>query len=239
MGLWIAQGEVVDQLKRLFGDTHVYLKMPMTFEGHMHLGSHPDMHLCRIGETLFCSPMLWTQIADVAEGIYAGNMKIGAKNPCSPYPADIGYHIVEVDGKVYCKNPDEAVAAHIVDQHLQHVAVKQGYVQCSTIVLGQSAVITEDENLKRVMTAQGLDVLLIRKGYVGLSGYDYGFIGGCAGAFNRQLLFNGCIEKHPDFSAIHCFLKTYGYTWYSLNPTPLEDCGGIVYLPDPIRGQYK
>lgn len=235
MGLWIAQGAVIDRLKHLYGEAHDYLSMPVSFEAHMKLGSHPDMHLCRIKDVVFCSPMLLAQIEAVANGIYAVGINRGNENPHSPYPADVGYNLAAIDGSVYCKKPDAAVDAYIADRCLPRIAVKQGYVQCGIIVLGDSAVITEDENLKRVMTAQGIDVLLIHKGFVKLNGHDYGFIGGCAGCYNRLILFNGCIEKHPDFEAIRLFLKTYGYTWRSLCPAPLEDCGGIVYIPGPNR----
>jgi hypothetical protein len=163
---------------------------------------------------------------------YAETMLSGATNPQSPYPDDVRYNIASMNGRVYCKNPDRAIVDYIAAQHLQKIIVKQGYAQCGAIVLNAYAAITEDLNLTEVMTRHGVEVLCIRKGYVRLEGHEYGFIGGCAGRYARMIIFNGCVEAPPDFTAIRAFLLKHGYRWLSLTAMPLEDCGGIFYFTE-------
>ena len=59
-----------------------------------------------------------------------------------------------------------------------------------------------------------INSLLIEKGSVHINKYDYGFIGGCCGLIDKNLLlFNGDLSLHSDFDKIKKFLYDNGINY--------------------------
>ena len=112
------------------------------------------------------------------------------------------------------------------------VNVNQGYAKCSTVIFADRAAITEDESIYKAMSSNGTDCLLIRKGYVRLDGFDYGFIGGASAVDeeNKTIIFFGDIEKHPDYSLIKSFIEKYAYSIEYIREKPLTDVGGAIII---------
>ena len=108
--------------------------------------------------------------------------------------------------------------------------VKQGYAKCSTVVLGDSAVITADPSILAAVNTMGIDSLSISAGGVSLPGYDYGFLGGACGVFGNRVFFCGALHKHPDGDAIAAFCCGHGFKMISLSNQPLFDIGSIFFL---------
>lgn len=167
------------------------------------------------------------------------------------YPFDIPYNAVSTD-RFFIHNT-EYTAPALIDRArfagLQIINVKQGYTKCSCIPVGDRAIITEDEGIARTLTAynhmiledydgdaeaaseETIDVLLIRKGYAALEGFEYGFIGGTCGTIGDRIYFNGNLSDHPDFELICSFIEARGYTPVWTQDTQLTDIGSIIYLP--------
>ncbi len=131
-------------------------------------------------------------------------------------------------------NPKTSVDISGLDKNKNLICTKQGYTKCSTIVVDEGF-ITEDENIYKKLIDANRKCLIIKKGFVNLYGYDYGFIGG-ASIFLREekiLLFFGDIRKHPDFKAICDFCSEINVKVDYIKNMELTDIGGGITLELP------
>ena len=106
---------------------------------------------------------------------------------------------------------------------------KQGYTRCSSLVIGDNAVITADKSIAKALKADGAEVLSIQPGHIRLEGFEYGFIGGAGFFDNGTTYFFGNIKKHPDYERIKVFCAEYNSKIEILNrEEQLTDIGGVV-----------
>lgn len=76
---------------------------------------------------------------------------------------------------------------------------------------------------------------MLSKGQIKLSGYSYGFIGGCCGFIDKNLIaFNGKLSTYNDAGKIKNFLRKYNVNYVELTDKPLTDIGGIVPIFEEI-----
>jgi hypothetical protein len=108
------------------------------------------------------------------------------------------------------------------------VDVRQGYAKCSIVIVDEDSIITYDKGIERACSAAGMDVLLIRPGYIRLDGYDTGFIGGTSGRIGDTIFFYGDPDTHPDGDAIRKFILSKGLKISSLKEGELTDIGSII-----------
>lgn len=197
------------------------------------VNTHPDIFMCRLG--------VWE-----TPKIFPGNPeKLTAK-----YPGNIIYNAV-CTGKYFIHNlkytdPDLMTAALGSTKYptakLTIVDVPQGYTRCCCLPVDDNSFITSDHGIEKELTAAGADVLLIEKGHIELPGFDYGFIGGCAGhivvtydsgennASIPTIVFNGDLSSHPDYEKIVAFINERGIDISYFEDYPLTDIGSILAL---------
>lgn len=107
--------------------------------------------------------------------------------------------------------------------------VPQGYTRCCCLPVDDASFITADHGIAKALEAVGADVLLIETGHILLPGFDYGFIGGCAGHITpRTIIFNGDLSAHPDFNAITGFIHARDINTVYFKDYPLTDIGSIL-----------
>ena len=167
---------------------------------------------------------------------------------------EIGCDVIENDTAVSGEYPDDirlnfAIAGeHIIgnfpfaDSKLleltadfNKIHVKQGYSKCSTLVVNENALITDDVSIYRKASENGFDCLLVSKGDVYLKGHDYGFIGGASGKIsNDTVVFFGDIKRHRDFEKISTFLMKHNCKFVCTDDLQLRDIGGIIPLKEII-----
>ncbi len=198
------------------------------------LKTHADISFLHLGKNVVCisqtQQRLKTRLSVMGFTV-CDRVRLGEK-----YPFDVPLNALVLNRFLIC-NPDTAASAVISflnNSDLTMIPVKQGYARCSAAVVAQRAIITEDRGVYASVTATGeLDALLIPPGNVGLNGYPYGFIGGCCGKIDRDLLaFNGRIEAHPRYHEIRAFCANHGVSVLSLCGSPLYDNGGILPLTE-------
>lgn len=144
------------------------------------------------------------------------------------YPSDAGLCLCDT-GKYLIYNPRTADPAATAISGSSPVAVSQGYTKCSTCVLNEQSIITSDASVSRASKSVGMDVLQIRPGYIGLDGFDYGFIGGAAFLLNKDMIaFTGKLDGHPDEKRILRFLEKHGLEPVYLTNDPIFDIGGAI-----------
>lgn len=137
------------------------------------------------------------------------------------------------------------------------VDVPQGYTRCCCLPVDDTSFITSDQGIAKALKAADADVLVIEKGHILLPGFDYGFIGGCAGHVwadqpadddpspdlphaeaadtgisskkkHRAIVFNGDLSAHPSFDAIETFIQDRNIDIVFFREYPLTDIGSIL-----------
>lgn len=153
-----------------------------------------------------------------------------SKNIEKDYPNNVMLNCVVLNGKLICNTKtiaDEVLQMAIKD-NLKIINVNQGYIKCSTCIVNENAIITSDKSIYKSCRNE-MDVLLIRQGYIKLSGTDYGFIGGSSFKYNRNtLVFTGNIKLHPDYESIKSFVENHNVELLSLTENTMIDIGSII-----------
>ena len=166
-------------------------------------------------------------------GNWAGDRFIKIKETVkSPYPDDVILNCKAFGRKIICNTNAAASEIRIFAENngFELIHCNQGYVGCSTVKLNDYAAITDDESVFNVLKSNGTDCIRISKGSVKLSGFDYGFIGGCCGLIDNKLYFNGSIELHRDCQQIKSFLNKHSIDYENLFDYKLTDIGGIISI---------
>lgn len=153
--------------------------------------------------------------------------------PQSFYPNDVRLNCAIIGNKIICNKKTIATEILELAEKLNYKTIytNQGYTKCSICIVNENAIITDD---KSIFTAVGKyfdDVLFISKNSIQLSGYNYGFIGGCCGKIDKdKIAFNGAIESHADYKKVIDFLKRNNVECVELHKDRLVDIGGILPL---------
>lgn len=146
------------------------------------------------------------------------------------YPNNVMLNCVVLNDKLICNTKtiaDEVLQMAIKD-NLKIINVNQGYTKCSTCIINENTIITSDKSIYKSCRNE-MDVLLIRQGYIELTGTDYGFIGGSSFKYNRnKLVFTGNIELHPDYESIKSFVENHNVELLSLTENTMIDIGSII-----------
>jgi hypothetical protein len=184
-------------------------------ESQLPLGmrTHPDLKVCKIGAL-------------------PGSGVILSDAPTKPdYPEDAAFCAVILEG--YLIHRLDITAPNILkygmEQNFQFIDVRQGYTKCSTVVVDDRSVITSDPGIIKALSPfPDISVLAVTSGYVTLTGFPYGFLGGASGRVGNEIIFNGDLSKHPDFTRICEFIKRRGLAVRYFTEYELEDIGSII-----------
>ncbi len=196
------------------------------------VNSHADIQLLHIGNnTVFCySEHLCTVEAEQKFNIINIEQKTGNK-----YPDDARLNCAIISDKIICNKNTVAreVLEYAEKSGLTVIHVNQGYSRCSVCVVNENAIITDDKSLFTAAQNFFNDAQFISKNSILLKGYDYGFIGGCCGKIDKDLIaFNGAIESHTDYKLITDFLERNNVKCIELHNGRLTDIGGILPLTE-------
>lgn len=155
----------------------------------------------------------------------------------SPYPLDISLNLKVIGDKIICNTSyiSDEIKQYAYYHKTDLVHCNQGYAACSTVVLNDNALITDDESIYLSCTRKGIECIKINKGSIILDGYNYGFIGGTCGMIDKNLIaFTGSLQFHRDAEQIISFLNKHGIEFVELTDNPLIDIGGIIPIFEEI-----
>jgi hypothetical protein len=96
--------------------------------------------------------------------------------------------------------------------------------------VSENAIITADRAISASCAQLGIDVLLIREGYISLPPYSFGFIGGASGVCGNNVYFSGSLGSHPDGERIKKFCEKHNKTAISLTDCELKDVGSLFFI---------
>lgn len=148
----------------------------------------------------------------------------------SPYPNDCLLNFADIGDYIICNKL--ILTEKIVDLMPQKeiIDVKQGYSKCSVCICKHNTVITDDISIyNALLQYDNINSLLVEKGSIYINKYDYGFIGGCCGLIDKDLLlFNGDLSTHSDFDKIQKFLYDNNIKYIDIKGKSLTDIGSII-----------
>ena len=193
--------------------------------------AHPDIFMTKIKDTWFVDRSV-KELFIFCDDMYFCDRGTGDVTAIK-YPNDCSFNCVSVGDSLICnKNITHSEILNFSEKNgMNIIHVNQGYTKCSTCKITENAIITEDTNIHNAAMKNGIDSLLIEKGFVRLDGYNYGFIGGAAGLIENNLLaVNGNINKHPNSKEILEFCSKHKVKVLNLNQNQLYDIGSILKL---------
>ncbi len=156
---------------------------------------------------------------------------VSQKSLQSSYPYNIMLNAVNLNN-LFIHNinyTDIVLLNHMKNKKLKNV--KQGYTKCSTAVVSQNGLMTSDKGIAKSSFEEGIDVLLLPPGDILLPGLNYGFIGGCCGLLEDNLLaFYGDLKHYTYGRDVLAFLKKHNVEPVFLRDGPLIDRGSIFAL---------
>lgn len=122
----------------------------------------------------------------------------------------------------------DSVVANIV-RDLQHIACKQSFSRCSTLLLVDAA-ITSDKGIAKELTNADIDVLYVSPNEIMLPGYRCGCFGGCCGVVENKVVVCGSMDFHSQGNEIRNFIANHGFQIIELAYLPLLDVGSIFFV---------
>lgn len=156
-----------------------------------------------------------------------------AMTPEPKYPKDVLCNMLNLNGTVLANlgvmDPNIYTCLEDADLKMRHV--NQGYTRCATAVVAKDAIITMDLGIRALAQFLGIDVLLVHEENVFLDGYDYGFLGGCCGLIDKNVVaFTGKLDSLECAAEIRAFLEKHCVQYIELTQNQMIDIGGILPL---------
>jgi len=200
------------------------------------IASHTDMLVARLGDTIISTgeyleeaETAFTELYDYAKHL---KFSFSSDSMKAEYPYDAILNVLIMGRKMFAKADTASpfLLKKAAELGLEIIKVKQGYPACTTLKLSDTAAITADEGMRRVLEKEGIRVYKIENGGISLPPYEYGFIGGCGGASSGKLFFFGDPSTHPSYGIISEAAKKEGLKIIPLSSGVLRDLGGILFI---------
>lgn len=200
------------------------------------LSGHADLSVFHAGgERIFLAPYLENSgLMRKLENLGANISLLSIKQD-RIYPDDAQMNACVLGSNlIYTENiTDKNIVSYLTNNEIQGILSRQGYAKCAVCVVDDRSLITADRSIAKAADAAGLEVLLICPGYVGLPGFDYGFIGGTTFKISQnQLAFTGHLEAHPNKTEIFNFLSARDIAPVLLTNEPLFDIGSGIPIQE-------
>ncbi len=212
------------------------IKIPDNLNIAPQISSHADMSVCHIGgNKLVIARSISEKLRNALKGTFEIIESESIQVP--EYPGDIALNACVIGDKIFhtLTNTDKAIKDFAKQSKIKCFDVKQGYTKCSVCILNRNNIITSDKGIHALAETLGIRSLLICGGFIELSGYDTGFIGGSCGKISeKRIAFTGRLERHPDETRILDFIGQLGIEVVYLTDKPVFDIGSII----PIEEYY-
>ena len=189
---------------------------------------HADVLANYVGNDIFLADYRQQELFDFVES--AGGEVKKINNIQSPYPNECLLNFADIGDYIICNK--SILTQEIIETlpYKQIIDVKQGYSKCSVCIAKRNTIITDDSSIfKAASQYKDIKLLYIEKGSIQIEKYYYGFIGGCCGLIDEDLLlFNGDLLRHSDFDKIKKFLYDNDIRYIDIKGKPLTDIGSII-----------
>lgn len=199
--------------------------------------SHADMLIFNLDDTVFCNEFYYKNNIEIFDLISKYGYQINASSfsVSDRYPCDIALNQARIKKTIIGRADScaESILKYANDHEYEYHSSKQGYAKCSTLILGEKAIVSADTNIISIANQLEIDTLKIENNSneIILNGYDYGFIGGASAVYQNKVFFFGDIMRHSQGEKIVTFCEKHGFSAISLGRESLFDVGGAIILP--------
>ncbi len=211
-----------------YGDTIGFATVGITYEA---ISGHTDIFFCPTPSGLIVAPNLPEEFFGLLQEhsipFSTGYLPVG-----TIYPASATYNTL-VAGKFIIGNPaihDKSIVK--LNEDLNIIPVRQGYVRCNLLPLPGDRFITSDRGIEKSLIKHNLEVLFVDSSCIKLEGFDHGFFGGACGLLGNTLFLCGSLEYFSEKDAITGFLAKSRVSLVELYDGPPMDVGTILLLSD-------
>ncbi len=189
------------------------------------ISGHPDIFIFQHNNKLIIAPESPKLLIDKLK---ENNIKFqfGSKKLSNKYPATASYNVANNDN-IFIGNKNNCTPEILeIAKNKTWVQSKQSYAYCNNIILGEEHIITNDNKIQSLIDSS---LYINPKGII-LPGFDYGFIGGCAGIIDNIVFLIGSLKHLPQGEIIKEYIKASNHEIIELYDGPLFDGGGIFFI---------
>ena len=223
-------------IRGLLGCGFDILKMPSHPDLPHPVAAHPDMLLFFARDRILCT-QVYAQIAkkelEILSKATSKPMVCVEEAVSAQYPSDILLNAAVVGNTLICRT-DHTAKALLADTEYTVCNTRQGYAKCSTLPIGDRALITADPSIARVARENAFDVLKVEESPIEILQYDNGFIGGASSYAPytelRELYFCGDWKSHRNANEIEEFCHKHKRIPIALADRPLVDLGTVFLI---------
>ncbi len=223
-----ANEEIINYLKRLNIEPIKTIKCDDLQEP---VNGHPDMVIHPIDYgTFVVAPNVYDYYRNVLEDKSIKVIK-GGKTLSRNYPKDIAYNVARI-GRYAVHNlqhTDQVLKYYLEEADIEFIHVNQGYTKCSTAAVSENKALTSDVLIHEKLKSYNIDCMYINPEVVCLEGYNYGFIGGCAGLISERIfLSTGKILDKNILNTLKKFIQSAGYIYDEASNGQIIDLGSLI-----------
>lgn len=193
------------------------------------IAAHPDIFFCKTKAGLVAAPGLLDQYIDKLQEnkniVIKASTSVGSK-----YPQTAIYNALATDDCLI--HNLKHTAPEIRNQYSEdrQIHVNQAYTRCNLLALTDHFFITSDVGIYKTLRDLSKEVLLIDSRQIVLPGHQHGFLGGCCGTYEKQLVICGHTDFLIEKNAVQAFTEKAGFSIQSLYYGKLFDVGSLLFV---------
>ena len=189
------------------------------------ISGHPDIFIFQYENELVIAPQSPKCLVS-ALNKHKIKFQFGDKQLGNKYPLTTAYNVsynndIFIGNSKFC---DPKILELAKDK--TWIQSKQSYARCNTLIIDKAHIISSEKSLQKDFP----EGLFINPDEIILEGFDYGFIGGCLGIYEKNIFVIGNLKRHKQGAQIRDYCNKLGYTIIELYDGDLIDGGGVFFI---------
>ncbi len=200
------------------------------------ISSHVDIFACKIENKIIVEKYLYNTLK---KELKEDTIILGDSVVKASYPNDIAYNVCTFGKKAIhnFKYTDSQIINELKNKEFELIDVKQGYSNCSIVVIDENSVIINDRGLYQTLKNKGLDILFLD--YVpdiklynenGTYSQMNGFMGGAISRIGENIIVFGDLNKIDYEGQIRDFITKKNLKIIEFIGADVVDYGGVVEI---------
>ena len=227
-GIISGKNKKIIELLEVYGVSPIFTQTNVNIDNN--IASHADINIHHFENNIFLVDSCQKQLIKDLKKLHADILTV-QESVYGKYPFDCRLNFARIGNVLIGKSGvcDNHLKEYCEANGIDIINVNQGYCKCSTCIVNESSIITDDPSIKKAADAAGIDSLFISKGDIRLNGYHYGFIGGASTLIDKnKLLFFGNLKAHTDYQNIIRFCHKHDCDIVFDESFELTDVGGMI-----------
>lgn len=197
------------------------------------ISSHVDIFACKVKDKI----VVEKHIYDILKNKFKRKIIKGDSTVQNVYPNDINYNVCIVGNKAIhnFKYTDSKIISELNKNNFELINVKQGYSNCSIVVIDENSIILSDKGLYNSLKNRGIDMLFLD--YIpnikllnenGEYSQKNGFIGGAVSRIGDNIVVFGDLDTIDYDGKIKGFIKKRNLNIIDFKRLDVIDYGGVI-----------